>query len=106
MLRLKNYSNFAFKALFRKSRVFLIAEFLKENKIIHHINNYNIMVSINVKDNESIDKALKRFKKKFEKTGNLREYRGRTYFQRPSITRRAQMIKAAYREQMHAKNNY
>jgi small subunit ribosomal protein S21 len=54
------------------------------------------MLIINIKDNESIDKALKRFKKKFEKTGVLRELRSRTAFEKPSITRRSQIIKAAY----------
>ena len=38
------------------------------------------MIVINIKDNESIDRALKRFKKKFEKTGALRELRSRTFF--------------------------
>ena len=39
-----------------------------------------IMIIINVKDGESLDKALKRFKKKFEKTGVLRELRSRQAF--------------------------
>ena len=38
------------------------------------------MLIVNVKENESIDKALKRFKKKFEKTGVLKELRARTSF--------------------------
>ncbi len=58
------------------------------------------MIIINIKDNESIDKALKRFKKKFEKTGVLKELRARTSFEKPSITRRTQIIKATYREKM------
>ena len=60
------------------------------------------MVSINVKDNESIDKALKRFKKKFEKAGVLRNLRSRTYFEKPSITRRNVKIRAAYRQKMQS----
>ncbi len=64
------------------------------------------MIIINVKDNESIDKALKRFKKKFEKTGVLKEIRGRNFYEKPSITKRAQNIKAAYKEKMYAKENY
>ncbi|AYB30529.1 30S ribosomal protein S21 [Chryseolinea soli] len=58
------------------------------------------MLIVNVKENESIDKALKRFKKKFEKTGVLKELRSRTAFEKPSVTRRNQIIRAAYREQM------
>jgi len=57
------------------------------------------MIIVNVKENESIDKALKRFKKKFEKTGVLKELRARTSFEKPSVTRRNQIIKAVYREQ-------
>ncbi len=48
------------------------------------------MLIINIKENESIDKALKRFKKKFEKTGILRELRARTAFEKPSVRRRTQ----------------
>ncbi|MFY7918576.1 MAG: 30S ribosomal protein S21, partial [Chryseotalea sp.] len=48
------------------------------------------------KENESIDKALKRFKKKFEKTGILRELRSRTSFTKPSVRRRNEIIRAAY----------
>jgi small subunit ribosomal protein S21 len=57
------------------------------------------MIIVNVKENESIDKALKRFKKKFEKTGVLKELRARTAFEKPSVRRRNQIIRAAYREQ-------
>lgn len=57
------------------------------------------MLIINVKENESIDKALKRFKKKFEKTGVLKELRARTSFEKPSVRRRHQIIRATYREQ-------
>jgi len=61
------------------------------------------MLIVNVKENESIDKALKRFKKKFEKTGVLKELRSRTSFMKPSVARRAEIIRAAYREQMRLK---
>ena len=54
------------------------------------------MIVVNIKDNESIDRALKRFKKKFEKTGALRELRSRTFFTKPSVVRREQIKKAAY----------
>ena len=53
------------------------------------------MLVINIKENESIDKALKRFKKKFEKTGILKELRSRTAFEKPSVTRRTEIKKAA-----------
>lgn len=64
------------------------------------------MLIINVKENESVDKALKRFKKKFEKTGVLKELRSRTSFTKPSIQRREEVKKAAYKQKMYAKENY
>lgn len=64
------------------------------------------MISIKVKDNESIDRALKRFKKKFERAGVIREYRSRTHFEKPSVSRRNEVLRAQYREQMNAKENY
>ncbi len=63
------------------------------------------MIIVNVKENESIDKALKRFKKKFEKTGVLKELRARTSFEKPSVRRRFQIIRAAYRETMKNAEN-
>ena len=58
------------------------------------------MIIVNVKENESIDKALKRFKKKFEKTGVLKELRSRSYFEKKSVSRRHQIIRAAYRQRL------
>lgn len=55
------------------------------------------MVGINVGDNESIDKALKRFKKKYERSGILKEFKKRTFFVKPSIKKRMEKIKAARR---------
>jgi small subunit ribosomal protein S21 len=63
------------------------------------------MIIINIKENESIDKALKRFKKKFERTGVLKELRSRTYFEKPSIKRRTEKIKAAYKQTMFMSEN-
>ncbi len=58
------------------------------------------MIVVNVKENESIEKALKRFKKKFDRTGTIRELRARQYFEKPSITKRNQRIKAAYKQRL------
>lgn len=60
------------------------------------------MIVINVKDGENIDKALKRFKKKFEKTGVLRELRGRQAFEKKSVSRRNQVKRAAYRQKLQS----
>ncbi|GJM59727.1 MULTISPECIES: 30S ribosomal protein S21 [Persicobacter] len=64
------------------------------------------MIIVNVKENESIEKALKRFKKKFERTGVLRELRARNFYTKPSITNRQQRLKAAYKQKMYAEENY
>jgi len=58
------------------------------------------MIIVNVKENESIEKALKRFKKKFDRTGAIRELRARQYFEKPSIKRRTEVIKAAYKQRL------
>ena len=55
------------------------------------------MIGINVQENENIDKALKRFKKKYERSGVLKEYKKRTYFVKPSIEKRMEKIKAKRR---------
>lgn len=64
------------------------------------------MIIVQIKDNESVDRALKRFKKKFERTGVLKELRRRTFFQKPSITKRKQREKAVYKQNMYATENY
>lgn len=64
------------------------------------------MLVINIKENESIDKALKRFKKKFEKTGVLRELRSRTSYEKRSVRRRGTVLKAVYRQKLYAADNY
>ncbi len=56
------------------------------------------MIDIILKDGESLDKALKRFKKKFEKTGVLRELRSRQAYEKKSVTRRMQVKKAIYKQ--------
>lgn len=56
------------------------------------------MIIVQIKDNESVDRALKRFKKKFERTGVLKELRRRTFFQKPSVTKRKMKEKAIYKQ--------
>ena len=58
------------------------------------------MLIIDVKDSDSLDKALKKYKKKFEKAGTLKELRRRQAFTKPSVRRRNEIIKAVYRQQM------
>ncbi len=54
------------------------------------------MLIIPIKDGENIDRALKRYKRKFDKTGTLRQLRERKNFTKPSVTKRAQVQKAQY----------
>ena len=54
------------------------------------------MLIVEIKESENIEKALKRYKKKFEKAGILKELRSRQAFTKPSITRREEIIKARY----------
>ncbi len=59
------------------------------------------MIIINLKEGENLDKALKRFKKKFEKTGVLRALRSRQAFEKKSVTRRNVIKHAAYKQQLN-----
>ena len=60
----------------------------------------NCMIVIPVKDGENIERALKRFKRKIEKTGVVKELRLRQAFEKPSITRRTEIKKAIYIEDL------
>lgn len=64
------------------------------------------MLLIKVKDNENIDKALKRFKKKFERTGVLKKVRSKAYYEKPTVTRRLEKEKALYKQKMYADENF
>jgi small subunit ribosomal protein S21 len=56
------------------------------------------MLIIDVKDSESIDKALKKYKRKYEKSGTLKELRRRKAFTKPSVERRTEVLKAVYKQ--------
>ena len=58
------------------------------------------MLIIDSKDCENIDKALKKYKKKFEKAKVLVQLRARQSYTKPSIKRRGEVLKAVYRQQM------
>lgn len=60
------------------------------------------MLIIDSKDCENIDKALKKYKKKYEKSRVLNQLRDRQSFTKPSIRRRTQVLKAIYRQQLAA----
>jgi small subunit ribosomal protein S21 len=58
------------------------------------------MLIIDSKDCENIDKALKKYKKKFEKAKVLVQLRERQSFMKPSVRRRGQVLKAIYKQQV------
>ena len=60
----------------------------------------NNMLIIDSKDCENIDKALKKYKKKYEKSRVLNQLRDRQSFTKPSIRRRTTILNAVYRQQL------
>lgn len=59
------------------------------------------MLIINVKEEESIDRALKRYKRKFQRTRLMKELRRRREFTKPSVKRRNEVLNAVYRDKMY-----
>lgn len=59
------------------------------------------MLIIEVKSTENIDKALKRYKRKFQNTRQMRELRARKQFTKPSVKRRHELLKAAYKQEKY-----
>ena len=60
------------------------------------------MIIVQVKEGETIERALKKFKRKFEKTGIIKQLRSRQAFQKPSVTNRKKMMKAVYVQKLRA----
>jgi small subunit ribosomal protein S21 len=61
---------------------------------------YIIMLIIDSKDCENIDKALKKYKKKYEKSRVLNQLRDRQSYTKPSVRRRTEVLKAVYKQQI------
>lgn len=73
----------------------------RENEIKKQQKTENIMIIMPVKEGENIEKALKKFKRKYERTGVLKELRRRQYFTKPSVAKRIAMQHAIYVEKLH-----
>ena len=58
------------------------------------------MIIVQVKEGENIEKALKKFKRKYERTGIVKELRRRQAFEKPSVRNLKKMIKAIYVQQL------
>ena len=85
---------------FRKCFIFAALSWNKTEFI--HLKEVFKMLIIDSKDCENIDKALKKYKKKFEKSRVLLQLRERQAFIKPSIRRRTQVLKAVYKQQLAA----
>ena len=73
-----------------------------QNRIINELNKKRNMLIVPVKEGESIERALKRYKKKFDKTNVMKELRSRREFTKPSVIKRQERIRSAYRHSMQA----
>ena len=60
------------------------------------------MIIIPVKEGENIERAIKKYKKKFEKTKVMRQLRDRKQFTKPSISKRQEKIRASYKQRMES----
>lgn len=60
------------------------------------------MLIIPVKEGENIERAIKKYKKKFEKTKVMRELRTRREFTKPSVSKRQERIRAAYKQRLQS----
>jgi small subunit ribosomal protein S21 len=69
----------------------------------HFFKSYLTMIIVPVKEGENIERALKKFKRKFEKTGTVKELRDRQAFTKPSIRRRELVKKAVYVQNLQLK---
>ena len=58
------------------------------------------MIIVQVKDGENIERALKKFKRKFEKTGVVKDLRARQQYNKPSVLKRLKMERAIYVQQL------
>ena len=63
------------------------------------------MLIIPVKDGENIERALKRFKRKFDRTKTMRQLRSRQNFSRPSVLNRDKIQKARYIQSLRDQEN-
>ena len=60
------------------------------------------MIIVPVKDGENIERALKKFKRKFEKTGIVKELRSRQQYDKPSVLKRLKMEHAIYVQKLRS----
>ena len=77
----------------------------QNNKFNLNLKTKNKMIIVPVKEGENIEKALKKFKRMFEKTGVVKELRARQQFDKPSVLKRLKMEHAVYVQKMRAQED-
>ena len=77
----------------------------QNNKFNLNLKTKNKMIIVPVKEGENIEKALKKFKRKFEKTGVVKELRARQQYDKPSVLKRLKMEHAVYVQKMRAQED-
>ena len=80
--------------------IFSIIFATRNSELINAGGGIKVMLIIDSKDCENIDKALKKYKKKFEKSKTLLQLRARQSFTKPSIKRRGEVLKAIYKQKI------
>ncbi|MCH8546253.1 MAG: 30S ribosomal protein S21 [Cryomorphaceae bacterium] len=63
------------------------------------------MIVVSLKEGESIDRALKRYKRKYDRIGVVRKLRANQQFTKPSVKRREEILKAAYLQKKNEAEN-
>ena len=61
------------------------------------------MIRVSIKENEDINRSLKRFKKKFEKAQVIKEYRNNTFYTKKSVSLREEKLRASYVQRLRSK---
>ncbi|MBR4301409.1 MAG: 30S ribosomal protein S21 [Bacteroidales bacterium] len=59
------------------------------------------MIIVPIKEGDNVERALKKLKRKFEKTGVVKELRDRQKFTKPSVKARERRLKAIYIQKLH-----
>lgn len=62
------------------------------------------MIVVKVNEDDTIERAIKKYKRKFEKVGILKEIRARKEYVKPSVKRRQQLLKAKYIQRLRSMN--
>ncbi len=62
------------------------------------------MIQVNVRKDESVDRALKKLKKVLDRNNVLRDCRNRRYFEKPSAKKRRKMKEAKFKAYLDARD--